>query len=70
MNHNIVYTFACIESDRIEHYNSAKKPNDHCSSHTWNEHDDDFEYKLDKLGRGKNIFRWTRTCYTRVMSLY
>ena len=31
---SIVYTSACIESDRIEQYHSDKQLNDNCSSHT------------------------------------
>ena len=42
----IVYTSACIESDRLEQYHSDKQRNDHFSSHTWNEEVDDFDQNL------------------------
>ena len=47
---SIVYTSACIESDIIEQYYSDKKLNDNCSSHTWNEEDDDFDQQFKKWG--------------------
>ena len=47
---SIVYTSACIESDRIEQYHSEKQLYDNCSSHTWNEEDDAFDHQLDKWG--------------------
>ena len=53
----IVYTSACIESDRIEKYHSDKQLHDNCSSHTWNEDDDAFDKRLEKRGCSKIIFR-------------
>ena len=50
---SIVYTYACIESARIKHYNSDKNINDHYSSHNWNEDDDSFYWQLEKWGLGK-----------------
>ena len=47
---SIVYTSACIESARIEQYQSDKQLYDNCSSHTWNEEDYAFDHKLDKWG--------------------
>ena len=47
---SIVYTFACIESARIEQYHSEKQFNENCSIHTWNEEDDEFDHQLDKWG--------------------
>ena len=44
----IVYTYACIESARIEKYHSDKQLNDNCSSHTCNEEDDSFDHQLEK----------------------
>ena len=46
----IVYTSACIESARIEQYNSDKQLNENFSSHTWNEEDDAFNHQLEKWG--------------------
>ena len=43
---SIVYTYACIESNIIEQYHYDKQLNDNCSSHTWNEYDDDFDKQL------------------------
>ena len=37
-----MYTSACIESYIIEKYHSDRQLSDNCSSHTWNEEDDDF----------------------------
>ena len=45
---SIVYKSACIESARIEQYQSDKKLYENCSSHTWNEEDDTFDHQLDK----------------------
>ena len=47
---SIVYTSACIESARIEQYQSDKQIYENCSSHTWNEEDDAFDHQLDKWG--------------------
>ena len=47
---SIVYTSACIESYRIEKYHYDKQLNENCSSHTWNEEDDEFDHQLDKSG--------------------
>ena len=46
----IVYTSACIESARIEQYQSDEQLYDNCSSHTWNEEYDAFDNQLDKWG--------------------
>ena len=45
---SIVYTCACIESARIEQYQSDKQLYDNTSSHTCNEEDDAFDHQLDK----------------------
>ena len=47
---SIVYIYACIELARIEQYHSDKQLNDNCSSHTWNEEDDDFDQQLEGWG--------------------
>ena len=47
---SIVYTSACIESDRIEQYQSDKQLYDNILIHTWNEEDDAFDHQLDKWG--------------------
>ena len=41
---SIVYTSACIESDRIEQYQADKQLYDNISSHTWNEEDNAFDH--------------------------
>ena len=47
---SIVYTSICIESAITDQYNYDKQLNYNCSSHTWNEQDDAFDYQLDKWG--------------------
>ena len=47
---SIVYTSACIESARIEQYQSDKQLYENSSIHTWNEEDDAFDHQLDKWG--------------------
>ena len=47
---SFVYTYACIESARIEQYQSDKQLYENFSSHTWNEEDDAFDCQLDKWG--------------------
>ena len=47
---SIIYTSACIESARIEQYQSNKKLYQFFSSHTWNEEDYSFDHQLDKWG--------------------
>ena len=50
---SIVYTSTCIESARIEQYQSDKQLYDNYSSHNWNEEDDEFDHQLDKQGVGR-----------------
>ena len=52
---SIVYTSACIKSDRIEQYHYEKQLNNNCSSNTWNEKYDAFYHQLDKWGM-KRVF--------------
>ena len=47
---SIVYTSACVESARIEQYQSDKQLYYNTSSHTWNEEDDAFDHQLYKWG--------------------
>ena len=47
---SIVYTSACIESDRIVKYQADKQLYDNISSHTWNEEVDAFDHQLDEWG--------------------
>ena len=47
---SIVYTSTCIESARIEQYQSDKQIYDNFSSHTWNEEDNAFDNQLNKWG--------------------
>ena len=47
---SIVYTSACIESARIEQYQSDKQLYYNTLSHTWNEEDDSFYHQLEKWG--------------------
>ena len=47
---SIVYTSACIESSRIEQYQSDIQIYDNISSHTWNKEDDAFYHQFDKWG--------------------
>ena len=47
---SIVYTSACIESARLEQYQSDKQLYENSSSHTWNEEYDAFDHQLDKWG--------------------
>ena len=44
---SIVYTSICIESAITDQYNYDKQLNDNCSSHTWNEDDDEFDQQLE-----------------------
>ena len=47
---SIFYTSTCIESARIEQYQSDKQLYDNISSHNWNEEDNKFDHQLDKCG--------------------
>ena len=50
---SIFNTSEYIESSRTKQYHSDRQLNDNCSSHTWNEEDDDFDKQLEKWGVGK-----------------
>ena len=46
----VFYTSVCIESARIEQYQSDKQIYYNSSRHTWNEEGDSFDHQLDKWG--------------------
>ena len=64
-----MYTYAFIESARVEQYNSNKKLNSNFSSHTWNEEDDDSGQQLENRG-WKSISVSIRTCQKRAEILH
>ena len=65
----IVYTSACIEEERMGRNISHTDSKDSSHSHSWNDEDHAFDYKLDQWGVEK-LFQNSDEAITRELKLY